>query len=112
MKKILLYLSVVVVTIAATVVVSDILHSDDGPSDAVKVRLFSYILHEDREAYVWLPRLYDSTRTYPVFYALDASAFDTPLARSLTVLSNAGVVPEAIVVGIPNMSAENRESNL
>ncbi|MEJ0029192.1 MAG: alpha/beta hydrolase-fold protein [Bacteroidota bacterium] len=112
MKKILLGIVVVAFTAAATLVVSDILRGNDGPSSAIKIKLFSNVLQEDREAYIWLPRLYDSSRSYPVFYAVDGSSLGTPLANDLAVLFNAGVVPEGIVVGIPNMTSENRESNL
>jgi predicted alpha/beta superfamily hydrolase len=47
-----------------------------------------------------------------VLYVLDGSSQDQPLASALDSLSAQGLVPQTIVVGIPNMSGPNRTFQL
>lgn len=82
------------------------------PEGVVQITVTSAILGQDRELIIHLPRNYDSTKHYPVAYVLDGSSLDNPVANAFDVLSTAGYVPEAIIVGIPNMSARNRQYNL
>jgi predicted alpha/beta superfamily hydrolase len=65
---------------------------------------------EDRRAIIHLPRNYskDTAQKYPVMYVLDGTSQDDHTADKLTVLSDAGLVPAAIVVGLPNTRG-NRE---
>jgi len=66
--------------------------------------LHSTILDEDRRIIVRLPRHYalETDRRYAVLYKFDG---DNELARydsSIDVLSSAGIIPDLIVVAIPN----------
>lgn len=72
----------------------------------------SNILGQDRELIVHLPKGYDRNKQYPVLYVLDGSSQDQPLASTLDSLSAQGLVPQTIVVGIPNMSGTNRTFQL
>lgn len=72
--------------------------------------LHSAILNEDRRVIIHLPRNYalNVTDKYAVMYVLDGTSQDQHTADKITVLSDAGLVPDAIVVGIPNTRG-NRE---
>ena len=65
---------------------------------------------EDRSVIIHLPRNYskDTAQKYPVMYVLDGTSQDEHTADKITVLSDAGLVPAAIVVGLPNTRG-NRE---
>ena len=65
---------------------------------------------EDRRVIVHLPRNYaeDIGQKYPVMYVLDGTSQDQHTADKMTVFSDAGLIPKAIVVGLPNTSG-NRE---
>jgi len=78
----------------------------------VQMTYQSHILGQERELIIHLPGGYDPTRRYPVLYVLDGSSQDQPLADKLDSLFGQGVVPQTIVVGIPNMSAGNRTLQL
>jgi len=81
------------------------------PSDSlIETSLRSAILNEERRAIIHLPRNYsrETSRTYPVMYVLDGTSQDQHTADKLTVLSDAGLIPGAIVVGLPNTRG-NRE---
>jgi predicted alpha/beta superfamily hydrolase len=78
----------------------------------IHTKLYSAVLGEEREVIIHLPPNYDSTTTYPVMYVLDGSSEDRPIADKFDVLSTVGYTPKTIVVGIPNMTAENRQLNL
>lgn len=75
----------------------------DGPQPITST-LHSAILNEDRKVIIHLPRNYalNTTDKYPVMYVLDGTSQDQHTADKITVLSDAGLVPDAIVVGIPN----------
>ena len=62
-----------------------------------------------RRVIIHLPRDYskDASRKYPVMYVLDGTSQDGHTADKITVLSDAGLIPSAIVVGLPN--TRNRE---
>ena len=76
--------------------------------NVIKTLLRSDRLQQDRALAIHLPSTYDSTRQYSVVYVLDGLSQSEHIARKFDSLSSAGVVPPTIVVGIPNMSAENR----
>jgi predicted alpha/beta superfamily hydrolase len=78
--------------------------------NTVQTTLHSTILDEDRRLIIHLPRNYtqDTTRKYPVMYVLDGTSQDDHTADKLGVFSDAGLVPAAIVVGLPNTRG-NRE---
>jgi predicted alpha/beta superfamily hydrolase len=85
--------------------------AENKPTEAnlVDTALPSKILGEDRRVIIHLPRHYSKTvDKYPVMYVLDGTSQDGPLADKLTVLADAGLIPAAIVVGLPNTRG-NRE---
>jgi predicted alpha/beta superfamily hydrolase len=81
-----------------------------GSENIVQANLQSAILNEERRVIIHLPRNYsrDTSRKYPVMYVLDGTSQDQHTADKITVLSDAGLIPQAIVVGLPNTSG-NRE---
>jgi predicted alpha/beta superfamily hydrolase len=82
------------------------------PEGVIQTKLYSNILGQERELIIHLPRNCDSTEKYPVMYVLDGSSEDGHVANKFDILSTAGYAPPAIVVGIPNMSGENRQRNM
>jgi predicted alpha/beta superfamily hydrolase len=70
----------------------------------IQANIHSTIMDEDRRAIIHLPRNYskDTAQKYAVMYVLDGTSQDDHTADKLTVLSDAGLVPAAIVVGLPN----------
>lgn len=79
-------------------------------SNIVKTNIHSTILGEDRSVIIHLPRNYskDTTQKHHVMYVLDGTSQDDHTADKITVLSDAGLVPATIVVGLPNTRG-NRE---
>ena len=87
--------------------------SENKPPEAstiVQSNIHSAILDEDRRVIIHLPRNYskDIAKKHPVMYVLDGTSQDDHTADKLNVLSDAGLVPTAIVVGLPNTRG-NRE---
>jgi len=82
--------------------------------EVVKAKIKSEVLGQEREIIIHLPKNYDvkAKKRYPVMYALDGSFLSNPIAAKIDVVSGGGFVPETIVVGIPNMTAENRQRGL
>lgn len=78
--------------------------------EIVDTRLHSMTMGEDRRVIIHLPRNYadEPSQKYPVMYVLDGTSQDDHTNDKITVLSDAGLVPNAIVVGLPNTSG-NRE---
>lgn len=76
----------------------------------VQTNIHSAILSEDRRVIIHLPRNYskDPAQKYPVMYVLDGTSQDQHTTDKVAVLSDAGLIPKAIVVGLPNTSG-NRE---
>jgi predicted alpha/beta superfamily hydrolase len=70
----------------------------------------SNIMSEDRRVIIHLPRKYeqDTGTKYPVMYVLDGTSQDQHTADQVIVLSDAGLIPAAIVIGLPNTRG-NRE---
>src|SRR5262247_1145045 len=81
----------------------------DG-DNIVERKIHSTILNEERRAIIHLPRNYskDALQKYPVMYVLDGTSQDQHTADKIAILSDAGLIPEAIVVGLPNTRG-NRE---
>lgn len=78
----------------------------------VELKYQSTILGQERDLIVHVPEGHDATKRYPVLYVLDGSSQDQPLADTLDRLAADRVVPQTLVVGIPNMSASNRTFQL
>ena len=76
----------------------------------VDTKIASAIMTEDRRVIIHLPRNYaeDVDQKYPVMYVLDGTSQDQHTTDKMTVLSDGGLIPKAIVVGLPNTSG-NRE---
>lgn len=87
--------------------------AENKPPDGgniVQTTIHSTILSEDRRVIIHLPRNYskDTTQKYPVMYVLDGTSQDQHTADKIAVLSDAALIPKAIVVGLPNTRG-NRE---
>jgi predicted alpha/beta superfamily hydrolase len=70
----------------------------------IQTSIFSTVLNEDRQIILHLPGnyFYDSGQKYPVMYVLDGTSQDQHTTDKIEILSVAGLIPAAIVVGIPN----------
>jgi predicted alpha/beta superfamily hydrolase len=82
------------------------------PDYRVEKKIFiSKALGEERPYFVGLPESYaqDSGRRYPVVYVLDGLSQGAPLAKAAAQMSRDKLMPELIVVAIPNVSAAGRE---
>jgi predicted alpha/beta superfamily hydrolase len=78
-------------------------------NNIIQTNIHSTILGEDRRVIIHLPRNYSKdAQKYPVMYVLDGTSQDGHTADKINVLSDAGLVPAAIVVGLPNTRG-NRE---
>jgi predicted alpha/beta superfamily hydrolase len=87
-------------------------HSEEPEDGHVAVRtLDSRVLGERRQLVVHLPESYEraARRRYPVLYVLDGSSQSGHTAESARLMARIGVMPEIIVVGIPNTSDEMRQ---
>jgi predicted alpha/beta superfamily hydrolase len=73
--------------------------------------LHSNALNEKREFLVHLPESYarEPNRRFPVIYVLDGSSEDIHTAASAALMARIGIMPELLVVGIPNVGAEGRQ---
>lgn len=80
------------------------------PDAKVQSKIYSTELKEERNIIIHLPRHYskDTVQKYPVMYVLDGTSQDQHTADKIAVLSDAGLLPKAIVVGLPNTRG-NRE---
>ena len=67
-------------------------------------------MNEDRRLIIQLPRknAEDVAKKYPVMYVLDGTSQDQHTYDKIGVLSDAGLIPAAIVIGLPNTRG-NRE---
>jgi predicted alpha/beta superfamily hydrolase len=79
-------------------------------ANIVQTSIHSAILSEDRRVIIHLPRNYskDTSKKYPVMYLLDGTSHDQHTADKIAVLSDAALIPNAIVVALPNTRG-NRE---
>ncbi|MFN7603148.1 MAG: alpha/beta hydrolase-fold protein [Bacteroidota bacterium] len=67
-----------------------------------QVTVRSKILNQDRQILIYLPASYDKAKKYPVIYLLDGKQHTVFTGSAVGRLADAGVIPEMIVVGIPN----------
>ncbi len=71
----------------------------------VRDSLYSEILEEQREVWVYVPTSFSGKEKYPVLYLLDGDGHFYSVAgmiRQLSTINGNSVVPEMVVVGIPN----------
>ena len=78
------------------------------PASVINVQIHSPLLGQDRDLIIHLPRGHGPSKQYPVIYVLDGSSQDQHIADTFDSLSALGLVPQTIVVGIPNISGANR----
>lgn len=95
-----------------TLLITAYLSEEEAYEGEIRVKVYSKVLQQERDLLIHLPTDYDSTKRYPVFYVLDGGSLDRNLDQTLDVLTKAHCAREGIVVGIPNMTAENRSKNL
>lgn len=101
-----------IISVSGTLLLIDYLRGDEEFAEGVTVsKLFSKTLDEEREVIVHLPVGYERNleQRYPVIYVLDGSSQDIHTAHSAALMARIGVMPEVIVVGLPNTSGANRE---
>jgi predicted alpha/beta superfamily hydrolase len=87
--------------------------NENKPPDSanlIQTKFHSAVLNEERRVIIHLPRNYsrDTAHKYPVMYVLDGTSQDQHTADKIAVLSDAALIPSAIVVGLPNTRG-NRE---
>jgi predicted alpha/beta superfamily hydrolase len=87
--------------------------SENKPAESaniVQANIHSAILSEDRSVIIHLPGNYskDIAQKYPVIYVLDGTSQDQHTADKIAILSDAGLIPTVIVVGLPKTRG-NRE---
>ncbi|HLA76617.1 MAG TPA: alpha/beta hydrolase-fold protein [Vicinamibacteria bacterium] len=102
----------VALTATVTTGVNVYLHERPSLGKSVVPRTMdSKLLGEPREMLVHLPESYHRKpgQRYPVVYVLDGSSVDVHTAHSAALMARIGVMPEVIVVGLPNTSGANRQ---
>jgi hypothetical protein len=99
-----------VLSIAAVLLIRDILSEEAPVEGAVTGQLHSTVLGEDRGYLVHLPDPYlqDSVARYPVIYVLDGASQSGHTAASAALLQRNGLIPPVIVVGIPSPDGDTR----
>lgn len=110
--RLLALVAAMLVSAAATVAIVDFRRGRLVPGPRLHLdTLDSATLGERRELIVHLPISYarEPTRRYPVIYVLDGSSLDLPTADAAALLARTQTMPEAIVVGLPNVSGEGRQ---
>lgn len=113
MKKIIVLVLMIMATAVCSILIySGLMEESEINENIVYEKITSSVLKEVRELIVHLPYNYDTSKTYPVMYVLDGGSEDRRITEKINILSYAGYCPETIVVGIPNMTAENRKKNL
>jgi len=113
MKKLLALGLLISITSVISIILHDYFTGDPTyPQSVIQTKLYSSILAQERELIIHLPKNYATTKKYPVMYVLDGSSQSMHIANKFDILSSVGYTPETIIVGIPNMSEENRQRNL
>lgn len=110
MKKIiLLSLTLVLTALISITLFSYFTGKQTYPKSVIQTKIHSKVLEEEREIIIHLPRDYDKSKEYSVVYVLDGSSLDIPIAKSYDILTTAGFVQEAIIVGLPNVNGKGRQ---
>jgi len=111
MKKLIVFAAVLATAVVTHLVTRYLVDRPDAVEGVAEQSLHSAVLKEDRPYLVRLPESYgrDRTRRYPVLYVLDGSSQDGHTAASAALMARIGVMPEVIVVGIPNVGGEGRQ---
>lgn len=110
MKRLLIIGLLILVTALTSITLFSYLTGEETyPKNAIKTKLYSKILDEERQVIIHLPRNYNPAKKYPVMYVLDGSSQDNHIANKLNILSAVGYTPETIIVGLPNTSGKGRQ---
>jgi len=98
MKKIICYPGILLLLVSAQAALASTKDS------SIQTTLHSTSLNEERRIIIHYPRDYfnDTTRKFPVMYVLDGTSQDQHTADKMDILSSAGLIPQGIVIGIPN----------
>jgi len=110
--RLLAWLLSLVVVAAASWVATAYWFGRDIPDPSIQTStLASSVLGEERTYAVHLPDSYarSPTKRYPVLYVLDGTSQSVHTADTAEVMARIGVMPEAIVIGIPSGDARNRD---
>lgn len=107
-KTILTILITTILTALIVLSIFEIIAQQNQLEADVLVEIDSEVLDEKRTILIHLPRGYDEAIKYPVLYVLDGSSQDFRMSRIAEMLNIAEVVPEMIIVGIPNVD-RNRD---
>jgi predicted alpha/beta superfamily hydrolase len=105
-------LSILILTLRMMMTNTVSAQQNSNGDSILNVKIYSKILSQDRDLIIHLPRNFDTHKKYPVIYVLDGSSQDQHIADKFDSLSNLSLVPQTIVVGIPNMSGTNRTFQL
>lgn len=89
----------------------EVLADEQVEAPSAQGSIVSAPLGERRDYLVRLPESYGRAprQRYPVVYVLDGSSQDVHTAASAALMARVGVLPEVIVVGIPNLDLESRQ---
>lgn len=91
------------------VLVSQAIFANAFYKDSIfKTTIRSTILNQERELIVHFPRDYDPSKEYPVLFVLDGSSQDQHISDKFDSLHISAKVPQVIIIGIPNMTRDNR----
>ncbi len=103
MKRTLITIIITTVITALIVLTIFEIKAQMNQMDADRVEeIDSEILGEKRKVLIHLPRNYNPNQAYPILYVLDGSSQDFRMAALAEILNIAEVVPEMLIVGIPN----------
>ena len=85
-----------------------------GKSQVEYKMVSSTILEAEREVKIQLPRNYkkNTHKSYPVFIVLDGDYLFEPVAGNVDYYSYWGEMPEAIVVGVNQISTRKEDTKL
>ncbi len=89
-------------TLIALAILSSSLCFASDISVGEKVTLFSKVLNEDRELWVYKPQNYNENNTYHVLYLLDAKTHFHTATGVVKYLTENNLMPQTIVVALPN----------
>ena len=91
------------------VLISQAIFANAFYKDSVfKTTIRSAILNQERELIVHFPGGYDPSKKYPVLFVLDGSSQDQHISDKFDSLHIAAKTPQVIIIGIPNMTRDNR----
>ena len=88
-------------------------HAQKSINSVEVATIASTFLNESRDIWIGLPTNYDTTKSYPTLYVLDAEWwFDITYALTKELHDNQASTPEMIVIGIPQIDRKHRKLNM